>query len=66
VGLYGELLEEGEQALVARWEDTGCAKVALKVDTEEDMLELEATVRYTLTLAMESTTRAARRGELMS
>jgi peptidyl-tRNA hydrolase len=50
VGLYGELLEDGEQALVERWEDHGCAKVALKVDTEEDLLELEATVCLTLTL----------------
>lgn len=50
VGLYGELLEDGEQRLVERWEEDGCAKVALKVDTEEELLELEATVCFTLTL----------------
>jgi hypothetical protein len=45
VGLYGELLEEGAGELIERWEDYGQAKVALKVDTEQELLDLQAQVR---------------------
>jgi peptidyl-tRNA hydrolase len=44
LGLFEELLEAHQDALVARWQDQGQAKVALKVEDEDHMLDLERQV----------------------
>mmetsp|Transcript_189 Transcript_189/g.493 ORF Transcript_189/g.493 Transcript_189/m.493 type:complete len:179 (+) Transcript_189:46-582(+) len=42
LGLFEELLESNQHALIERWQDHGQAKVALKVEDEPSMLSLEA------------------------